>query len=181
MDNLNLNRQQTLGNRSFQLMNRQLLNDLRIVAVPLRFQLDTNEPIGKPSNQKLGPIISDLNVLDSFKEQKYSNRQLVEEETFFKYHGIENRTGKKFSWLVKKTYESEASLRTRLAILPDWGVEITLRSTFKVPAGTWVSEGLTAAQRSFRDLNLILPGGDYQCVITNVRDAWIIKTVKAFP
>jgi len=133
-----------------------------------------------PSTQKVGPIIVDKNVLDSFKDQTYSNRQLVEDEIFFKYHGIDNRTGRKYTWLVKQAYTNEAILRTRLAILPDWGVEITLRSTFKVPAGIWVSEGVTASQRSFKDLNLILPGGDYQGVITNVTDAWIINTVKAF-
>jgi len=65
-------------------------------------------------------------------------------------------------------------LRTGLAIRSDWGVNITSVSTFRVPKGTWVSEGAAAAQGAG------YAGGGYQAVISNLAKSWITNTTKAF-
>ena len=90
------------------------------------------------------------------------------------YLGVDNRTGRKFSWLSDKKYTSEAELRADLAIRHDWGVKITSVSTFAVPKGTWVSEGAAAAQGAG------YPGGGYQAVITNLPKSWVTRTDRAF-
>lgn len=123
-----------------------------------------------------GPKLPVERVTDTFKNSKYFNRKLVNDEVFYKYHGVNNRTGKKYTWPVKETYSSEKQLRDGLAILPEWGVDITKRSKFVAPKGTWVSEGLAAPQKMVNSL----PGGDYQSVISNVPKAWITETVEAF-
>ena len=64
----------------------------------------------------------------------------------YKYHGVDNRTGRKHSWLANKLYSSEDALRQDLAIRHDWGISITDISKFKITQGTWVSEGPAASQ-----------------------------------
>ncbi len=110
------------------------------------------------------------NIAETFKDGIYKNRQLTGDEVFYKYHGINNRTGRKFSWLTNKKYSSEDVLRQDLAIRHDWGVNITKISEFKVPRGTWVSEGPAAAQGSG------YLGSGYQAVVTNLPKTWVQKT-----
>lgn len=98
----------------------------------------------------------------------------MKDSNFFKYHGVDNRTGRKFSWLTNKKYTSEAELRSDLAIRTDWGVNISSVSAFKAPKGTWISEGSTAAQ------GVGYSGGGYQAVISNLPKSWIIRTDNAF-
>ena len=113
-------------------------------------------------------------IAETFEKSIYANRKLISNEKYYKYHGTNNRTGKKFSWLTNKKYASELELRKGLAIREDWGINIEYVSEFNVPSGTWVSEGKAAAQ------GVGYPGGDYQVVITNVPTVWVIKTEKAF-
>lgn len=54
------------------------------------------------------------------------------------------------------------------------GVKITSVSTFRVPKGTWVSEGTAAAQGAG------YAGGGYQAVINNLARSWVTRTDKAF-
>jgi hypothetical protein len=123
-----------------------------------------------------GPRLPVKQVGDTFKNGVYYNRKLKTDEVFYKYHGVNNRTGRKHTWLVKSTYSSEKVLREKLAILPEWGVEISKRTKFVAPKGTWVSEGIAAPQKGISSM----PGGDYQSVISNVPKAWIVNTVEAF-
>ena len=120
-----------------------------------------------------GPTLS-ARVAATFKNGAYSNRKLGKEENFYKYHGVDNRTGKKISWLTNKKYTSESQLRKELAIRKDWGVKINRVSTFRVPKGTWISEGKAAAQGKK------YPGGGYQAVISNLPRSWVVRTDKAF-
>jgi hypothetical protein len=113
-------------------------------------------------------------IAASFTNSVYKNRKLVSSERFFKYHGVNNRSGRKYMWLVKKKFANEAELREALAIRRDWGVHIEYMTEFDVPSGTWVSEGTAAAQ------GIGYPGGGYQAVILNVPEVWIIRTSKAF-
>jgi hypothetical protein len=113
-------------------------------------------------------------IANTFENRVYINRKLVSNERMFKYHGFDNRTGNKYTWVTNKKYSTEAELRKKLAIRDDWGVQIEDITEFDVPAGTWVSEGKAASQ------GVDYPGGDYQAVITNIPNAWIIKTNKAF-
>lgn len=113
-------------------------------------------------------------IANTFQNGEYYNRKLSSNEIFYKYHGINNRTGKKYSWLTNKKYSSEAELRVKLAIREDWGVKIESITEFNVPAGTWISEGKAASQ------GVAYPGGDYQVVILNLPKSWIIKTTNAF-
>lgn len=96
-------------------------------------------------SEKLGPNLPGR-IAETFDKGIYKNRQLSIDETFFKYHGVDNRTGRKISWLTNEKYNSEQLLREKLAIRHDWGVNITHVSEFKIPKGTWVSEGSAAAQ-----------------------------------
>ena len=104
----------------------------------------------------------------------YVNRKLLANEKFYKYHGTNNVTGRKYAWLTNKKYTTELELRQKLAIRDDWGVQIEFVTEFDVPLGTWVSEGKAAGQ------GVGYPGQDYQAVITNTPNTWIIKTSKAF-
>lgn len=120
-----------------------------------------------------GPTLP-AKIADTFTDSAYVNRQLAEDTSFFKYHGVDNRTGRKFSWVFDQKYAFEEELRSALAIRRDWGVNITHVSEFNVPKGTWVSEGTAAAQGAG------YPGGAYQGVIQNVPRSWVIRTDKAF-
>ncbi len=115
-----------------------------------------------------------LKISSTFEGSFYVNRKLLSDEKFYKYHGTNNRTGRKYAWYTNKKYFTELELRQKLAIRDDWGVQIELITEFNVPAGTWVSEGKAAAQ------GVGYPGQDYQAVITNTPNSWIIKTIKAF-
>ncbi|WP_459474536.1 RHS repeat domain-containing protein, partial [Erwinia amylovora] len=111
-------------------------------------------------------------IAETFDKGIYKNRQLYKSETFYKYHGLNNRTGRKYSWLTNERYGSEEMLRQKLAIRHDWGVVITKVSEFKVPQGTWISEGPAAAQGAG------YPGLGYQAVVSNLPKSWIINTLK---
>jgi RHS repeat-associated protein len=97
------------------------------------------------TGKKPGPQLPG-GIAETFGKSVYKNRQLKRDETFYKYHGVNNRTGRKISWLTNEKYNSEEVLREKLAIRHDWGVNITNVSEFRVPKGTWVSEGPAAAQ-----------------------------------
>ena len=120
-----------------------------------------------------GPTLPEK-IADTFTDSAYVNRQLATDTSFFKYHGVDNRTGRKFSWVTDQKYSSEAELRRALAIREDWGVSITRVSEFNVPKGTWISEGTAASQGAG------FPGGAYQGVIQNLPRSWITRTNKAF-
>ena len=120
-----------------------------------------------------GPILPKKGIGETFAKGKYVNRKLQINETFYRYHGVDNRTGKKYSWYTNKLFKSEAELREQLAIRKEWGV-ITFVSKINVPKGTWVSEGIAAAQGA------AYPGGGYQAVIKFVPKTWIQNTTKAF-
>lgn len=143
--------------------NKRIAND------NLLRKTEGNLPGPNLSNPKLKP-----EVVASFKDGKYTNRQLELETRFYKYHGIDNRTGAKVSWLTNRKYESEAELRRDLAIRRDWNVKLTGVSEFRAPKGTWISEGIAGQQGPG------YPGGAYQLVIENVPEAWVVKTDKAF-
>ncbi len=113
-------------------------------------------------------------ISSTFDGGTYLNRKLISNETFYKYHGVDNRTGRKFGWYTNKKYLTEIELRQKLAIRDDWGVKIEFVSEFDVPSGTWISEGKAAAQGPG------YPGLDYQAVIMNTPNSWVIKTNKAF-
>ena len=120
-----------------------------------------------------GPLLPEK-IAATFENSLYTNRQLLTNERYFKYHGIDNRTGRKFSWLTNQKYATENEIRKGLAIRDDWGVKIESVTEFDVPSGTWISEGKAASQGNG------YPGGNYQAVITNIPKSWIIKTEQAF-
>lgn len=108
----------------------------------------------------------------TFADGSYSNRRLDKPERFYKYHGANPSTGKKYSWITNKKYGSEKALRRELAILGDWVPEFKYMTEFEVPAETWISEGITASQGSGNEQ---LPGGGYQAVIENLPKTWILR------
>ena len=120
-----------------------------------------------------GPELPE-DIAKTFTNSVYHNRKLLSSERFFKYHGINNRIGKKYTWVVKTKYRNEQELREGLAIRREWGIKIEYVSEFEVPAGTWVSEGQAASQ------GIGYPGGEYQAVILNVPKNWILSTTDAF-
>ena len=128
---------------------------------------------GDCCKKNLGPKLP-LDIADTFVNSAYSNRKLTSNERFFKYHGVDNRTNRKYTWLTKSKYPTEDLLREKLAIRREWGVKIEYVSEFDAPAGTWVSEGKSASQ------GINYGGGDYQAVISNTPKSWIIKTTQAF-
>ncbi len=116
-----------------------------------------------------GPV-HDQRTTDSFTGGVYKNRQLTRNERYYKYHGVDNRTGRKVSWLANKKFGTEDQLRKDLAIDRAWNIKITKVSEFEVPKGTWISEGTAAPQGPG------YPGGAYQGVVTNLPRAWVINT-----
>jgi hypothetical protein len=110
----------------------------------------------------------------TFDQGVYKNTKLASDTKFYKYHGVDNRTGKKISWVTNKKYGSEQSLRQDLAIRQDWGVKIDKVTEFNVPKGSWVSEGKAASQGQGYE------GGGYQAVIQNLPKSNIIRTDEAF-
>ena len=103
----------------------------------------------------------------------FNNRLLKNDEHFYRYHGVDNRSGQKYSYFTNKKYSSETELRSGLGIEDSWGIDITKVTEVKVPAGNWVSEGIAGPQLTYK-------GGDYQAVLSNVPKQWIVKTTEAF-
>jgi hypothetical protein len=120
-----------------------------------------------------GPKL-DQKTVSSFHNGLYKNKKLAADTKFYKYHGVNNRTGKKISWVTNKKYASENKLRRDLAIREDWGVKIDKVSEFNVPKGTWISEGKAAAKGNGYS------GGGYQAVIQNLPKSQVIRTDKVF-
>lgn len=122
------------------------------------------------------------NQVANFTSGKYFNRKLSTDEIYFRYHGVDNRSGRKFIYTMKKEYADEASLREGVAILNEWGVTMTSKSKVRVPAGQWVSEGRAASQTGALT-GEIRKGGDYQALFSmpDIPDSWIVTTGRAFP
>ncbi|WP_141246515.1 hypothetical protein [Actibacterium ureilyticum] len=120
-----------------------------------------------------GPKLPDT-IAATFQDGKYSNVKLSADKIMYKYHGVDNRTGQKVTWLTDRKYSNETELRRDLAIKKEWGVKLTSVSAFKVPKGTWISEGKAAGQGH------AYPGGGYQAVVQNVPKSWLIRTDRAF-
>ncbi|MBF0208807.1 MAG: pre-toxin TG domain-containing protein [Oligoflexia bacterium] len=119
--------------------------------------------------------------IKNFKNQKYFNRKLDEDEIFYRYHGENNREGRKFIYATKIEYIDEQSLRNGAAILDEWGVTITSKSKIQAPSGSWVSEGLAAAQKGELTSEMRI-GGEYQSLFAtpDIPVSWILNTTKAF-
>ncbi len=92
-----------------------------------------------------GPKIPDYHV-GNFTNKLITNRQVSGEETFYKYHGPDNRLGKTHNYVTKELYSIESALRDDLAILDEWGISFTHVTTFKPVKGTWIGEGTAAKQ-----------------------------------
>jgi len=138
----------------------------------------TSKVVGKlkaiSSISKLpGPRL-DIKTASTFHKGLYTNRKLTIDTKFYKYHGVDNKTGKKTSWVTNKKYASEDKLRRDLAIREDWGVKIDKVSEFNIPKGSWVSEGKAAAKGKGYS------GGGYQAVVQNLPKSQIIRTDRAF-
>src|SRR5690606_9835398 len=105
------------------------------------------------------------------------NRQVSGDEVFYKYHGENNRLGKTHNYVTKKRYESEAELRSDLAILDEWGININRVTTFRPAKGTWISEG-PAAKQVGKFTDEIKLGGGYQGLIdvNNLPRSSVIRT-----
>jgi RHS repeat-associated protein len=116
-----------------------------------------------------GPSLA-AKTVSTFENGIYTNRKLLTDETLFKYHGINNRTGRQFTWVSNVKYSTEAEVRAALAIRDNWVPHLTRVSEFRVPAGTWISEGRAAAQ------GVGYPGGGYQAVIQEVPRSWVVRT-----
>jgi hypothetical protein len=112
----------------------------------------------------------------NFTAGKYVNRQVSGDEIFYKYHGVDNRTGKTHNYLSNKRYTSESALRNDLAILDEWGITIDRMTTFKPARGTWISEGTAARQVGLT--GEIRAGGGYQGLIDvpNLPNSSVIRT-----
>lgn len=119
-----------------------------------------------------GPQLT-KNEIKNFLNSRINSRLLQKNEVFYKYHGIDNRSGKKYTYFTNKIYNAEYDLHSGLAIEDSWGIKITRVTEFNVPAGTWIAEGIAGPQINYR-------GGDYQAIINNAPKKWITKTREAF-
>lgn len=144
-------------------------NDNRRVAVSAKLPNTPKSTVIKFPGPKLPDTIA-----ATFQDGKYSNVKLSSDRIMYKYHGVDNRTGQKVTWLTDRKYSNETELRRDLAIKKEWGVKLTSVSAFKVPKGTWISEGKAAGQGE------AYPGGGYQAVVQNVPKSWLIRTDRAF-
>jgi len=79
--------------------------------------------------------------------------------------------------LQPKKYSSEAELRKDLAILKDWGVDITRVTTLRPERGKWIIEGIATPQKSRNGLESLSNDG-YQGLIkvSDLPASSIIKT-----
>lgn len=113
----------------------------------------------------------------NFDRSTYTNRQVSGDEVFYKYHGVNNRTGKTHNYLTKRLYATETELRDDLAILGEWGITIDRVTTFQPARGTWISEGKAAGQVGYVT-GEIRPGGGYQGLIgvDNLPNSSVIRT-----
>lgn len=123
-----------------------------------------------------GPKVP-ANHAGNFTGGKYVNRQVSGDEIFYKYHGVNNRTGKTHNYLTTKRYTSESALRDDLAILDEWGIQIDRVTTFRPARGTWISEGPAASQVG-KATGEFRPGGGYQGLIdtNNLPRSSVIRT-----
>jgi hypothetical protein len=115
-------------------------------------------------------------VEGSFTRGRFKNRQVQNEETYYRYWGVDVSTGRpnkpvKVSWLVNKKYASEKEFRDQIALSDN--IRLERVTTYRVPAGTWVSEG-NAARKNGR------PGGGYQAVVSNLPRAWKVREERPF-
>ena len=128
------------------------------------------------SNKTLpGPSVPSYHA-NNFTGGTYVNRQVTGNETFYKYHGVNNRSAKTHNYLTNKLYDSEKALRDDLAILDEWGITIDRVTKFKPAKGTWISEGTAAKQvGEFGETRL---GGGYQGLIDvdNLPNSSVIRT-----
>ena len=128
------------------------------------------------SNGLPGPKVPSYHA-NNFTGGKYVNRQVSGDEVFYKYHGVNNRTGRTHNYVTKKKYGSEIELRNDLAILDEWGVQIDRVTTFRPARGTWISEG-TAARQVGEITGEVRPGGGWQGLIDvgNLPNSSVIRT-----
>jgi RHS repeat-associated protein len=138
--------------------------------------LNLNGPRINPERQLPGPSVPEYHV-NNFSEGYYVNRQVNGGEVFYKYHGINNRTGKTHNYLTNRIYTAEEELRNDLAILEEWGIAIDRVTIFKPSKGTWISEG-TAARKVGGVTEEIRAGGGYQGLIDvhNLPNSTVIRT-----
>ena len=137
--------------------------------------LKSKEDYSSPS--KTGPTKASLgDHVQNFENGVYQNRQVSGDEVFYKYHGVNNRTGKTHNYVTNKRYASEQELRDELAILDEWGIKIDRVTTFKPAQGTWISEGVAAAQTGVT--GEVRPGGGYQGLIDvkNLPNSSVVRT-----
>ena len=126
---------------------------------------------------KIGPSRASLgNHVNNFENGVYQNRQVNGDEVFYKYHGVDNRTGRTHNYVTNKKYVSEPALRDDLAILDEWGVKIDRVTTFKPAQGTWITEGIASPQTGVT--GEFRPGGAYQGLIDvkNLPNASVVRT-----
>ena len=126
--------------------------------------------------QAIGPKLP-VDAIKKFKQGVYFNRKLNADEVFYYYKGINSRTGEKFSFITKKKYTSMLNLKFGLGKFADGVDVVNMRSRVKVPAGTWVSEGLTETSSRFQH---VTNGGHYGAVIDDIPDSWIENTRRIF-
>ncbi|MCC7334856.1 MAG: hypothetical protein IT422_07160 [Pirellulaceae bacterium] len=115
---------------------------------------------------------------NTFQDGVYGSRNATGNEVFYKYHGVDNQTGKSYTFVTKEKYASEAALRNELGILTEWGIEIDRVTTFRPPKGTWIREGVAA--RQVGNFGEIRRGGGWQGVIDtkDLPNTSIINTEK---
>jgi hypothetical protein len=109
-----------------------------------------------------GPRLPDSKS-KTFLHGSYQNRQASGEEILYRYHGLNNQTGKGYTYISNKKFVTERELRDNMGILNKWGVKMYTVTTFQPPKGVWISEGVAAPQKGDRGENR--PGGGYQAVI----------------
>ncbi|MFN4043859.1 RHS repeat-associated core domain-containing protein [Limnobacter sp.] len=137
--------------------------------------LKSKEDYSSPS--KIGPSRESLvNHVNNFENGVYQNRQVNGHEVFYKYHGVDNRTGRTHNYVTTKKYVSEKALRDDLAILDEWGVKIDRVTTFKPAQGAWITEGIASPQTGVT--GEFRPGGAYQGLIDvkNLPNSSVVRT-----
>ena len=137
--------------------------------------LKSKEDYSSPS--KIGPSRESLvNHVNNFENGVYQNRQVNGHEVFYKYHGVDNRTGRTHNYVTTKKYVSEKALRDDLAILDEWGVKIDRVTIFKPAQGAWITEGIASPQTGVT--GEFRPGGAYQGLIDvkNLPNSSVVRT-----
>jgi hypothetical protein len=111
---------------------------------------------------KDGPTLP-VSKSKTFLNGNYRNRQASGEEVFYRYHGVDNRTGNEYTFVTNTKFSSARELRDNMAILKEWGIKMDYVTTFHPPKGVWISEGVSAPQKGKNGESL--PGGGYQALI----------------